>query len=118
MGGSATGARARPDEGIEVIGRGTRDLPARQRGLRAALDWSHGLLDADQSRLLRRLSTFAGPVSLERIEQICGGGADLLESLSQLVDLSLVTRAGDGRFLLHSAVRSYARERLVVAGED
>jgi predicted ATPase/class 3 adenylate cyclase len=109
---------ARLDQGIEVIGRGPRDLPARQRGLRAALDWSHGLLDGDQSRLLRRLSTFAGPVSLERIEQICGGGADLLESLSQLVDLSLVTRAGDGRFVLHSAVRSYARERLVMAGED
>jgi predicted ATPase/DNA-binding SARP family transcriptional activator len=108
---------ARLDDGIDAVGQGSRDLPARQRGLRAALDWTHALLDEDQAMLLRRLGAFAGPVSLDRIERVCGGGADLLEALAQLVDLSLVTRAGDGRFLLHAAVRQYARDKLVAAGE-
>ena len=82
---------ARFDQGIDALGRGPRDLPPRQRGLRAALDWTHGLLSEDQARLLRRLGAFAGPVSLERIELVVGGGVDLLEALAQLVDLSLVT---------------------------
>ncbi len=108
---------ARLDQGIDALGRGPRDLPPRQRGLRAALDWTHGLLSEDQARLLRRLGAFAGPVSLERIELVVGGGVDLLEALAQLVDLSLVTRAGDGRFILHVAVRDYARDRLAAVGE-
>ena len=85
---------ARFDEGIDALGRGPRDLPPRQRGLRAALDWTHGLLSEDQASLLRRLGAFAGPVSLERIERVCGGGVDLLEALAQLVDLSLVHACG------------------------
>jgi predicted ATPase/DNA-binding SARP family transcriptional activator len=108
----------RLDEGIDALGRGPRDLPARQRGLRAALDWTHGLLDADQARLFRRLGAFAGSVSLERIEQVCGAGTDLLEALAQLVDLSLVTRTDDGRFILHAAVRDYARAKLAAAAES
>lgn len=106
------------DDGIEAIGRGSRDLPARQRGLRAALDWTHSLLGEDEARLLRRLGTFAGPVSLERIERVCGDGADLLEPLARLADLALVSRGGDGRLLLHAAVQRYARDRLAEAGES
>ena len=108
---------ARLDQGIDAVGHGPRDLPARQRGLRAALDWTHGLLGEHQARLLRRLGVFAGPVSLERIERVCGAGGELLGALAQLVDLSLVTRVGDGRFLLHAAVRDYAREKLTAAAE-
>ena len=33
--------------------------------LRAALDWSHGLLASDAQRVFRRLSVFAGGFSLE-----------------------------------------------------
>jgi len=108
----------RLDQGIDAIGRGPRDLPARQRGLRAALNWTHSLLEEDQARLLRRLGAFAGPVSIERIERVCGAGTDLLEALAQLVDLSLVNRTNDGRFILHATVRDYAREKLVAAAES
>jgi predicted ATPase/DNA-binding SARP family transcriptional activator len=107
----------RMQDGIEALGRGSRDLPERQRGLRAALNWTHRLLTDDEVRLLRGLGVFTGPVSLERIERVCGGDLDLLEALARLVDLSFVVRAGDGRFLLHAGVRDYAREKLAAAVE-
>ncbi len=107
----------RLQSGIDALGRGARDLPRRQRGLRAALEWTHALLEADEAALFRRMGVFAGAVSLERIEQVCGEDLDALEALAHLVDLSLVRHVSDGRFVLHGAVRAYARERLDEAGE-
>jgi predicted ATPase len=109
---------ARVGVGIDALGRGPRDLPVRQRGLRAALEWTHGLLGDGEARLLRRLGIFAGPASLERIERICAGPHDqVLDAIAQLWDFSLVIRTGDGRFDLHAAVREYARDKLDESGE-
>src|SRR5262249_34736361 len=38
----------------------SRDAPARQQTLRAALDWSHALLTPPEQTVLRRLSVFVG----------------------------------------------------------
>ena len=76
------------------------------------------LLTEDAAALLRRLSVFEGPASLEQIEGVCGNGAEVLEALAQLVDVALVALAGDERFLLHAAVRSYACEKLAEADES
>lgn len=103
----------------DALGKGGRDLPARQRGLRAALSWSYGLLDPQAASLFRRLGHFSGEASLERIEQVCDEGVDdVLESLARLVDVSLVRRTRDGRFALASALRSFARELLEASGEQ
>src|SRR5579884_2679805 len=54
----------------------------------------------------------------QRIEQVCGDGIDdVLESLAQLVDTSLVRRTRDGRFEVASALRTYSRELLEASGE-
>jgi class 3 adenylate cyclase len=58
----------------DALGTGGRNLPERQRGLRAAMQWSYGLLDPDAARLFRRIGHFAGEANLERIEQVCGEG--------------------------------------------
>ena len=50
---------------------GARDLPARQKTLRSAIDWSHDLLTADERKLFRRLAVFVGGCTLEAIESVC-----------------------------------------------
>ncbi len=102
----------------DALGTGGRYLPERQRGLRAAMQWSYGLLDPQAASLFRGIGHFAGDATLERIEQVCGEGIDdVLESLAQLVDTSLVRRARDGRFEVASALRTYSRELLEASGE-
>lgn len=102
----------------DALGTGGRNLPGRQRGLRAAMQWSYGLLEPQAAKLFRRIGHFTAEATLERIEQVCGEGIDdVLESLAQLVETSLVRRKRDGRFELASALRTYARELLEESGE-
>src|SRR3712207_9564425 len=53
-----TALLSRLDKALEAGG--ARDLPERQRTMRATLDWSHDLLHAPEKGLFRRLSVFAG----------------------------------------------------------
>jgi predicted ATPase len=101
---------------------GARDLPERQRTMRATLDWSYGLLSAEQQRLFTLLGTFRGGAQLETIEEVAAGAddvaaGDVLGLLEELVDQSLVlTRAGaDGalRFDMLEPIAQYARSLLV-----
>ena len=44
---------------LDALGTGPVDLPERQRTLRATVEWSFGLLDEAEHRLLATLSVFA-----------------------------------------------------------
>jgi predicted ATPase/DNA-binding SARP family transcriptional activator len=103
---------------LELLTTGPRDVPARQRTLRATLDWSFDLLDDDEQRLLARLAVFSGGATLEAAEAVCG--ADL-EALEALVDKSLLrreeTEGTEQRFRLLETVREYGLERLGERGE-
>ena len=90
--------------------------PARHRTLREAIDWSYQLLDADQQRLLRLLSVFAGGGTLEAVAAVAAAGdvGHVLDLLGSLVDASLVmvdTNAGPTRYRLLETVRQYAAAR-------
>ena len=61
----------RLDHALDVLTSAQRDLPERQRTLRATIDWSHSLLDEPERRVLRRLSTFVGGCSVEDAEAVC-----------------------------------------------
>jgi predicted ATPase len=109
-------------------GGGSRDLPARQQTLRGAIAWSYDLLDEDARRLFRRLSVFVGGFALEAAEAICGpaadgssaGAIDVLETVSALVDQSLLRQADletHTRFVMLETIREYATESLEECGE-
>ena len=80
---------------LELLTGGPRDLPARQRSLRATLEWSWEALEEPERQLLSRLTVFEGGASLEGAEAVCGPG---LEALAvSLVDQSSLLRTDSGR---------------------
>src|SRR5215207_8321907 len=91
---------------------GRRDLPERQRTLRATIEWSHDLLAAEEQRLFARLGVFSGGWTLDAAEQVCDAELDVLASL---LDKSLVRRDGE-RFSMLETIREYAVERLEASG--
>ncbi|WP_455678901.1 BTAD domain-containing putative transcriptional regulator [Streptomyces avidinii] len=106
-----------------------RDAPARQRTLRAMIDWSWELLAPAEQAVLRRLAVFSGGFTLESAESVCAAGdtaaEDVLDLVTRLVDCSLVVPpyAGEGdggagaRYRMLESVAAYGLERLDAAGE-
>lgn len=99
---------------IDALAHGPRDLPARQRSLRATVDHSWNLLAPDEQRLLSRLSVFRGGADLEASRAVADGNQSDLE---RLMDQSLVRREAENRFGLHEVVRQFAAEQLERAGD-
>jgi predicted ATPase/DNA-binding SARP family transcriptional activator len=108
---------ARLDPRLPLLIGGPRDLPARQRTLRATLEWSYDLLDAAERRGLARLSVFTGGCTLDAAEAICD---TTLDRLSSLVDHHLVIRSvgpSGSRYSLLETIREFAAEQLEALGE-
>ncbi|MFD0253884.1 BTAD domain-containing putative transcriptional regulator [Streptomyces sp. NPDC127113] len=112
----------RLDDRFRLLTSGSRTVLPRQQTLRAVVDWSWDLLDADEREVLGRLSVFAGGCDLAAAEAVCGPAA--LDALGSLVDKSLVVAApvtdrqtGEGmRYRLLETVAEYAGERLDETG--
>lgn len=85
----------------------------RHGSLRAAVDWSYHLLDADEQLVLRTTAVFAAPYDLEAAAYVVDRPATwLLDVLGRLVDWSLVgLRPGrPTRYRLLETIRQYASE--------
>jgi predicted ATPase len=101
-------------ERLALLTGGPRDAPARQRTLRATLDWSYDLLDPDARGLFAKLGVLAGGFTLDAAKTVCADAEEdgLLDALGALVDHSLLERrAGpdqEPRFGALEVVSDYA----------
>ncbi|MBA2741683.1 MAG: adenylate/guanylate cyclase domain-containing protein [Actinobacteria bacterium] len=102
----------RLDRRLPLLASRSRDAPARQRTLRATIEWSYELLRPQEQELFRRLAVFRGSFSLEAAEAVCDADLDALESL---VIKNLVRRWGSGRLGTLDTIREYALELLDAA---
>lgn len=112
------------DRKLPLLEGGPRDVPPRQRTLRAAIEWSYNLLDREEQVLFTRLGTFAGGCSYPAAEAVCNATGDLridvlggLESLLKKSLLRRELRGGEWRFVMLETIREYAHDELEVRGE-
>jgi predicted ATPase/DNA-binding SARP family transcriptional activator len=109
---------ARLEHRLELLTGGPRDLPVRQRSLRATLEWSWEALEGSERLLLGRLTAFEGGASLEGVEAVCNGdlGGSLEPVVSSLLDKTSLLRTDSGkdaepRFSMLDTVREFAADR-------
>lgn len=116
---------ARLENRLKLLTGGARDLPQRQQALRSTIAWSYDLLDAGEKQLFRRLSVFAGGLTLEGAEALCppDGDApvDVLEGVASLQEKNLLLQEegleGEPRFSMLETIREYGLERLEETGQ-
>jgi predicted ATPase len=120
---SASTLAARLNKRFELLTSTEREAPERQRTLRAAIDWSWGLLEPSEQATLRQCAVFRGGFTLEAAEAVVdlagpGGTTTVLEAVQRLRDKSLVyaepTRdfPSELRLGLYESIREYAAQRL------
>ena len=107
----------RLDHALPLLTGGARDLPERQRTLRATIDWSAQLLREEERDLLLRLGVFRSGFGLDAAEWMTDGlgDVDAMDALGALIDGSLVREQDRGErawYTMLATVREYGRERL------
>ena len=112
----------RVDERFRLLGQGRRTARRRHQTLRAAVDWSYGLLEEREQVVFERLSVFAGDFSLEAAENVVADHdvdtLDVLDVVASLVAKSMVQleeRTGHDRYRLLETMRDYGLEHLAAA---
>ena len=107
---------ARLGSSLDALGPGPVDLPERQRTMRATVEWSVGLLDPAERRMLAILSVFVDGWTVEAVARVADVAEDAaLDLLDALAGHSLVTVDVTGagpRFRMLSSVRELAAELL------
>lgn len=101
------------EHSLDFLTTPARDIPARQRSLRAVFDYSWGLLSAEEQGAMARLALFRGGFERETARTVAGA---TLPVLLTLLDKSLLRRGDGGRYQVHELVRQYAEEHLRAAG--
>ena len=112
------------DNMLDVLTRGRRTASPRHRTLQATLDWSHGLLHEDGRTVLRRLSVFRAPFTVDDAVRVATcerlDGDAVTASLVNLVAKSLLvndTAHDPVRLRLLGTTQAYAAARLGESGE-
>lgn len=91
-----------------------RDVPERQRSMRAVFDWSWQLLRPEERRVFRQVAVFRGGFTLDAAFSVAQAG---LPTILRLVEHSLV-QVGTGRYEVHELLRQFAAEHLAADSEE
>lgn len=89
---------------LDFLASTRRDMPERQRSMRAVFESSWDKLSETEQKMFAALSVFRGGFTHEAAERVAG-------TIGTLVDKSLVQRSGE-RFELHEVMRQFAEEKL------
>ena len=102
---------------FDLVASRRKDLPARHRTLRAAIEWSFRLLPPALQTFFARLAVFHGGWTIEAAEAVCEE-PDAFDFLTQLRQHSLIlmdeddSPYADVRFRMLETLREYAQEQI------
>jgi len=97
------------EHSLDLLATTLRNVPDRQRSVRATFEHSWAQLPARERQIFARLAVFRGSFTAEAAAHITDAHpADLLS----LVTRSLVRRAGSDRYQVHELLRQFAAEKL------
>jgi serine/threonine protein kinase/tetratricopeptide (TPR) repeat protein len=101
-------------QSLDFLETDLRDIPERQRSMRAVFDHTWNLLTEREQELFAGLSIFRGGFTREAAREITGAS---LRDLMALVHKSLLHQTAVGRYDIHDLLRVYAAEKLEILGE-
>lgn len=100
-------------QGIDILETDRRDVPDRQRSIRATFERTWSRLSDDERSIYERLSVFRGGFTLTAAQAVAH--ADV-RSLRKLANKALLVRTPRGRYEIHELLRQIAGEHLTASG--
>lgn len=100
---------------LDELAVAARDLPPRQRSLRAVFDYSWALLDQFKRPSLARISVFRDGFTAEASLKVAEASTICLTALS---DRSFIHQPAPGRYMIHELLRRFATEKLAEFEDD
>ncbi len=100
--------------GIDVLETEARDVPERQRSIRAMFESSWSQLTEGDQRVFMTCCVFRGGFLREDAEAVAGAGLRTLRALS---NRAFLARRGE-RYHIHHLLRQFGEEKLVEVGLD
>ncbi len=98
------------EQNLDFFATSQRNVPPRQRSIRAVFDTTWQRLSADERRIFARLSIFAGGFTRAAAHDVAGATVSML---SRLANKSLLSYdQSRDRYGVHELLRQYASERL------
>jgi predicted ATPase/DNA-binding CsgD family transcriptional regulator len=101
-------------QGIDILETDMRDVPDRQRSVRATFNYSWARLSEAEQEVFMKLSVFRGGFTSEAARIVAGADVRLLR---RLVSKALVQALPDDRYTLHELLSQYGGEQLAAAGK-
>ncbi|MDQ6849668.1 MAG: LuxR C-terminal-related transcriptional regulator [Actinomycetota bacterium] len=119
---------ARLERSLGLLVARDRDVPDRQRTLRATIAWSHDLLSEPARHVFAACSVFRGGIGLSGLEAACADALDapVIDAVQELVDHGLLRLAvpavpvpapAEPRYAMLETVREFATEKLGMTPE-
>jgi predicted ATPase len=97
------------ERNLDILTTPLRNVPTRQRSIRATFEHSWNLLSEQEQVVFCKLSVFCGGFEAEAADQVADASRETLESL---VSKSLLRQDVSGRYHIHELLRQYAQEKL------
>jgi len=127
---SPVALQSRMGKTLDLLAHGHRDLPDRQKTLRATIDWSFNLLEPEYQNIFCILSVFSDGWTLESSQAVAQKlgtvGCDIMDVTEKLLDFGLIRTFShynemessvEPRFTMLQTVLEYATEELLKSGQ-